>query len=166
MVAQALLRAFVALLLLFAVGCGKPVGNLTAIFGSENGIDIVRNATSVKAFRIQSPAAYHPLLANYEMTAGPLDVSDSAAMELRELLLDSANYDWDYAKGCIPDFGVRVQFQHESDSIDVLFCFECNLMVVFHNEKPVGGEDFDKARREIVAIVKGLFKDDKAIQSL
>ena len=166
MVAEFWFRVAVMFLLAFAGGCGRPGGNLTAVFGSEYGIATIRNATTVKAFRIKSPAAQHEVLSDYEMITGPLDVSESAASELRELLLDPAIYGWDTAKGCIPDFGVRIQFQRESDTVDVLLCFECDILTVFHIGKYVGGEDFDEAHSEFVAILKGLFKDDEVIQGL
>ena len=75
MAAQFWFRVAVMFLLAFAGGCGGPEGDLTAVFGSEYGIDTVRNATTVKAFRLKSPAAQHEVLSDYEMITGPLDVT-------------------------------------------------------------------------------------------
>ncbi len=100
------------------------------------------------------------------MSAGPINVPDEEVSKLRAVLLDESTYGWDYAKGCIPDYGVRIQFQHKTDNVDILLCFECDILLVYHNGKVVGGEDFDDGRAQFVAIVKTLFPDDQAIQSL
>ena len=93
----------------------------------------------MKAFRLASPSDYHESLSDYETTAGPIDVADAAASQLRTLLLDPSAYDWESAKGCIPDYGIRIQFQHETDEVDVLLCFACEILTVYYNGKVVGG---------------------------
>ncbi len=100
------------------------------------------------------------------MSAGPINVPDDEVSKLRAVLLDESTYGWEYAKGCIPDYGVRIQFQHDSDEVDVLLCFECNILLVYHNGKAVGGEDFDDGRPQLVEIAKAVFPDDEVIQSL
>lgn len=79
---------------------------------------------------------------------------------------DSA-YLWDVAKACgEPDYGIRFEFQHAGDSVDVLICFKCLMLGIYHNGKAVEFEDFDPIRVELTAIAKELFPDDSAIQSL
>ena len=141
-------------------------GSLSKVFGSSVAIDTIKSADSVKAYRLPSPSEYRASLSGYKMSAGPIDVPDDQIAKLHAVLLDKSTYGWDYAKGCIPDYGVRIQFQHDSHEVDVLLCFECDILSVYHNGKAVGGEDFDDGRPQLVKIVKTVFPDDQVIQSL
>ena len=161
-----LIRATCLLLLALSAGCGDSDGNLTPVFGNSQAIDTVKNASTVIAFRLASPSYYEESLSDYETAAGPIEIADATATQLRTLLLDPSSYDWETAKGCEPDYGVRIQFQHDTDEVDVLLCFACDILAVYHNGTIVGGEDFDEIRSQLVAIVKDLFPDDEAIQSL
>ncbi len=157
-----------ALLLVFACssGCGGPAGDLTVVFGGRPAIDTVRNASSVRAFRLRSSSDHHESLADFTMIGDPVQVPEAAASRLRDLLLDRTAYEWESAKGCEPDYGVRIQFQHDGDEVDVLLCFECDVLAVYHNGQDVGGEDFDNISSQLAAIVKELFPNDAAIQAL
>jgi hypothetical protein len=157
-----------ALLLIFAgsSGCGGPAGDLTVVFGSWPAVDTVKNASSVRAFRLRSPSGHHESLADYAMIGDPVDVSEAAASRLRDLLLDRTAYEWEETKSCLPDYGVRIQFQHEGDDIDVLLCFECATLAVYHNGKYAGGGNFDDISSELAAIIKELFPTDAAIQAI
>jgi len=141
-------------------------GSLDSVFGSSQSIDTVKHATSVKAFRLRSPNRHHQLLSDYQTTAGPIGVSAAVASDLRGALLDTSSYLWNIGKLCEPDYGVRIQFQHNTDKVDVLLCFQCDVLGVYHNGKAVARKDFDPARPQLVLIVKELFPDDEAIQSL
>jgi len=61
---------------------------------------------------------------------------------------------------------VRISFYSGPDRVDVLFCFECNVLWVFHNGVQTGGEGFDYVRPNFVRAVKPLFPSDKGIQEL
>ena len=82
------------------------------------------------------------------------------------MLLNRATYSWDSAKSCKPNYGVRIQFNSGDDRVDVLLCFECRILAVYHNDKSGGGEDFDNANPALIAVVKRLFPDDREIQNL
>lgn len=147
-------------------GCGCSSGDLKDVFGNEQAMATVKNATSVKAYRLPPGSYFQESLKDYKIVAGSVDVSDNIVSQLRKILLDASIYGWEFAKGCEPDYGVRIQFSDNDNTVDVLFCFECDILAVYHNGKVVGGEDFDNARSRLVAIVQKLFPDDEAIQSL
>ena len=86
--------------------------------------------------------------------------------KLRAVLLNPSSYEFEMAKGCMPDYGVRFQFVHQGREVDVLLCFGCDILAVYDRGKKVGGEDFDTARLSLAAIVKTLFPKDDAIQAL
>ena len=70
------------------------------------------------------------------------------------------------AKGCEPVFGVGVTFARGEQSVDVLFCFECDILAVYQGGRGVGDEDFDPARTRLVRLVKKFFPADDVIQQL
>lgn len=155
-------------LLITLLGCTDP---LEDVFGNAETISIVRDADTVQAYRV--PSQYGDtgpvdidLLDDESMLTGPVPVPDNRSTELKELLLDQSTYGWDYAKSCEPNYGVRVQFKSNGDHVDVLFCFQCEILAVYRDGKVVGGEDFDNAHHQLVSIVKQLFPNDELIQSL
>lgn len=141
-------------------------GKIVGLFGGVVSVNTVKDAAIVKAYRLRQPSYHHKLLSEYEMVAGPVDVSDAVATELRGLLFDPSSYDWASAKGGIPDYGVCIQFTHDASEVNVLFCFSCDILAVYYQGKLVEGVDFDKIRPQLVAIVKQLFPEDRGIQAL
>ena len=98
---------------------------------------------------------------------GEFRTRDSCSpLTFRSTLLDVSSYEWDSVKGCIPTPGVRIQFKKGVEVVDVLFCFECDILAVCYNGVMVGGKDFDNARGTLLSVVKELFPDDLAIQQL
>ena len=129
-------------------------------------IETVQNATSVNAFRLKPSGKSHARLSEYEMASVPVVVPADSVSTLRAILLDTSTYQWDSAKACLPNFGVRIQFKSGSEVVDVLFCFECDILAVYYNGVQMGGEDFDDAREAILSVIRKLFPDDADIQML
>lgn len=140
--------------------------DIPRLFGGSDGVQIVRQAKTVLAWRVVGTNEFHELLYDYEMRGKPVELSTSQAQSLRNLLLDHDSYEWDVAKGCMPIYGVRVQFLEEDQSVDVMFCFECDILTIFRNGKITTGEDFDTIRGRLLEIIKPLFPDDELIQGL
>ena len=57
-------------------------------------------------------------------------------------------------------------FEKGADTVDVLFCFQCDILVVYHHDEDVGGEDFDPVRPTLISVMKQTFVDDDVIQGL
>ena len=93
-----------------------------------------------------------------------VDIIRSAS--LKRVLLDQQSYELLSAKGCEPIFGVGVTFEKGADTVDVLFCFQCDILVVYHHDEDVGGEDFDPVRPTLISVMKQTFVDDDVIQGL
>lgn len=148
------------------VGCSDSTENLNSVFGGSAAIEIVQNATAVNAFRLATSSEYHARISDYEVTDGPIVVPSDSVLTLRSTLLDASSYEWDSVKGCIPNPGIRIQFQSGSEVVDVLFCFECDILAVYYNGVMVGGEDFDNARGTFLSVIKELFPDDTVLQEL
>jgi hypothetical protein len=157
--------------LVSAWGCeegGKmPSSQVNKLYGGPSAINTVQNSTSVQAYRLPSPSEHVQSLADYTMSAGPIAVPEATVAKLREMLMDEDVYLWDVAKACgEPDYAVRFQFQRGGDNVDVLICFHCDILGVYHNGQAVDFEDCDPIRPQLIAIVKDLFPGDPAIQSL
>jgi hypothetical protein len=140
--------------------------DIPKLFGGSDGVQVIREATSVRAYRIVGTSEFHTSLDKYEMRGQPVELSTSQAKALRSLLLHHDSYEWDVAKECLPVYGVRVQFLKRDESVDVLFCFECDVLGVFRDGKSVAGEDFDPIRGKLLEIIKPLFPKDEVIQDL
>ena len=144
----------------------KHLEELEPLFGPGNAQLVVAKPTTVRAYRLADDSFYQADVADYEVISGPVDVGDELAMQAAALLLDPDSYLWDAAKGCEPVYGVRLEFVQGETTVDVAFCFDCDILSVYTQGKAVGGEDFDNIRPQLVGIMQKIFPKDEAIQSL
>jgi hypothetical protein len=105
-------------------------------------------------------------VSDYPILAGPAAMPEPIAKEVTALLSDPSSFLWDEAKACIPRPGIRLDFIRGSDRLEVLLCFECDILISYINGRLAGGEDFDPVRPSLVRAVGSLFPDDAVIQAL
>jgi hypothetical protein len=88
--------------------------------------------------------------------------------KLRAVLLDPTAYEFDVAKACEFVPGVGIRFVDKERTVDVVFCFECDVVAIrtSGSERWQGGGSFDPGRARFVAVMKQVFPDDKVIQEL
>ncbi len=140
------------------------------MFGGNQGLAAVAHPLLVEAFRLgplpngSDWATATP--SDYPTVAGPIPVPAPIASQVSETLTSTRPHGVEAARGCSPRFGVRFSFHGAHDSLDVLFCFECNILWVFRNGSRTGGEGFDYVRPNFVRAVKSLFPGDEEIQDL
>ena len=182
----AMIRITSQRLLLLALSClltgchetgGKVVGSskeLLPIYGSQQVIDIVQASTDVHAYRLADAGYYEDDLASYDRAGEPVRVAEVDRVTLRDLVLDEGSYKLGLAKECEPVFGVGVSFVAGEQAVDILFCFECDILAVYQDGKVVGDGDFNPAsthprgnlHRRLVTLVKKFFPADDVIQQL
>ncbi|MEE2989884.1 MAG: hypothetical protein VX715_04680 [Planctomycetota bacterium] len=157
----------------FLGGCQRPVEQapggsqaLLAVFGNQQVIETVWAASEVHAYRLADASFYQDDVSSYERSGEAVTLSEADRLQLRDLLLDEESYELEMAKGCEPVFGVGVTFARGEQRVDVLFCFECDILAVYQDGKGVGDEDFDPARTRLVKLVKKFFPADDVIQQL
>ena len=126
----------------------------------------MQTSSTVHAYRLADTSFYQDELSSYERAGEAVTVSEVDRLQLRDLLLDKESYELEMAKGCEPIFCVGVTFARGEQSVDVLFCFECDILAVYQDGRSVGDEDFDPARTRLVKLVKKFFPDDDVIQQL
>jgi hypothetical protein len=151
-------------------GCGGS-SQLDEIFGSQNALETLRRPQSAQAYHLKSQFADEdgndgPKVNAYQTIGEPVDIPSGTRVRIAKTLLSTKSYLWDRGKGCVPDYGVRISFDRGDDRVDIVFCFECDVLAVYHDNRLCGGADFDPAHDSLVAEMKSLFPNDKAIQGL
>ena len=151
-------------LLIIAADC--HAGDLEKLFGKGGARDVIAEPEKVQAYRLAEESFYQPTVNDYETIAGPVAVKGELAKATSKLLLADDSYLREVGKGCEPIYGVRMEFMQGKKKADVFFCFGCDILTVYFQGKPVGSEDFDKIRPQLVKIAKQIFPGDEAIQGL
>lgn len=141
----------------------------SSLFGAR-GYESLRHPVEVEAYRIKpivgALRARQKDIGNYPIISGPAKVESKSQKDLQRILSSSLTYSWFSAKSCEFQPGVAVRFIGKESITDVLFCFSCNELKINVDGSRVGGEDFDKRRAELVAIVKRVFPNDGVVQKL
>ncbi|NQV28857.1 MAG: hypothetical protein HQ518_31265 [Rhodopirellula sp.] len=151
-------------------------GTLTDVFGSNETVDSILSANDSQAFRLDpSEEPFDDLhgpiyrseweVDDYPMQSGPARVELALQKQLNQVIVDLSIYEFEPV-GCRPDFGYRVQFLNKTLSVDILFCFNCKILMVYVDGKSVGGGHFVYDDGRILKVMKKIFADDQLIQSL
>ena len=140
------------------------------LYGGPRNVAIVARPDKVEAFRVEQASERartdDAQFSDWATIAGPATLSPETAAEVSAALVSPSSYEWHYAKGCWPNFGARLSFHQGSEQVDVLLCFECDILWIVRNGRRIGGEDFDDVRAVLARAVKEAFPDDEVIQSL
>ncbi len=150
-----------------AVGCreSRPGATAADVLGGEEVVETMRRAESVDVFRLKD-RGYSEELEDYEGVEGPLRVERALAQELADIVTAWDSYDRDARVSCAPIYHVRTRFVRGDSQVDVVYCFECCLLTVFHNEELVGGGHFAPVQRQMNRLAKRLLPEDEALQKL
>jgi hypothetical protein len=173
-------RRFLLSLTVLAIATGaallfarqRSFEQVTQLFGGSAGLAPVVSPQEVLAFRLARPAARDagspsaPEFGGAEITSNAVTVADDDARQLALILRDPATYSWDSAKGCKFDPGVGLRFVGKDSTTEVVFCFHCDEIQIYHDGKRAGAEDIDNARSRLAAIMKRIFPRDADIQKL
>ena len=164
--------------LLLLIGCdvaprGTEAQVISEVFGDTENFAMMKSAKKVTACRLElkkdaeGEKMYEGSenLDNYD--EGPdVVVSSAQVTHLRKIFASPGTYGFEIAKPCIPVSGVRIRFVAADSVVDINLCFDCNILEVRRDGKGVGGEDFDSAEKELIALTQQLFPDDPEIQAL
>jgi hypothetical protein len=92
-------------------------------------------------------------------------VNAATAAMISRALTNFNSYSWLDQKACTPDYGVALSFIRGTDTVDVLWCSECDHLQVTHNNWSAE-KDCDAARSALVAAAKAVFPGDEIIKKL
>lgn len=139
---------------------------VTELLGGIEVVSVIQNSDSVSAFLLPQKSFHQKTLDSYTMRLGPVKLNDSQRTQFVDLLLSKRSYLFDVAKGCEPDYGVRIEFLSGEDRVDVLLCFGCSQLQIYRNGQSLAGGPFDPAAKDLTEFVKEIFPDDELIQTL
>ncbi len=145
--------------------------DVTRILGGQRAVELVSAPEQVEAWRLgplpEGTAWRVATVADYPVLAGPVPLAPDQAARLSEVLLRPSTYRSSFAKGCVVQYGVRVSFvAPEARRLDVMFCFECDILTTYLDGEIAGGHDFEAARGDFVRLVRAIFPDDPEIAAL
>src|SRR5688500_7396685 len=104
----------------------QPDRDAIKVVGGEEAIAILREPDKVEAFRLKD-SEYHKTIDEYETVGDGVAVDNDTAAKLAGLFSDAGSFQLDSAKSCTPVYGVRIRFAKERDTLDLLFCFACDI---------------------------------------
>lgn len=154
-------------------GCDRrTLGDPEAtVIGSAN-LAVIRSAESGKVYLIDGTAGVASgdyagaNAADYPVTKDLGSLPGDQIPELVSVLVDPKTYEWDHNKGCIVTPGVKLSFHSDGHRVDVLFCFECDILVVYRDGQYSSAGNFDFGRPQLVDFLKANFPHEPLIQSL
>jgi hypothetical protein len=143
---------------------------LVDLFGDQSIRDITANAEHIDVLLI-NPKGLElkwgiATVSDYPVNEGPVRIPKHDVAAIKEALTDARSFGWNYGKSCLPAPGVRMTFTKDNQSVDVLYCFACNILGVYSKNKFVGGEDFDTIRPTLVRSLQRLYPYNRLIQGL
>ena len=101
----------------------------------------------------------------FAILSGPKQLIGETADQIANSIDQAFVSSWQERK-CIFDPIVGITFYFSDRKIDVLLCFHCNQMCCYEGSKTLQTSDLGKIRKELVPLLKGIYPDDKDIQSL
>lgn len=153
-----------------------PTDFATHFYGSSENLEFILKAENVTASTLREPLNedgkldreknYGRDMLKHYTVLKTLDVPLAVRDELRAILKDPATRSSNGPKGCVPIFGARFTFSHAGRTLTVNLCLSCKHLMTAENDVDIGGGLFDPAGERVLAIVKGLFPDDKGLKGL
>ena len=145
---------------------------VTRLFGGCENLRVLRDATSVEAYRLAPPIGKNPQQertapSGFQVVSPPVLVPQDLAASLAARLTSPSSYRFSIGKECgYPDYGVKLSFTKDGQKVEVFLCFHCRELAVVKDGVTMGEADFDRAAAELIAATKRLFPDDEPIQQL
>lgn len=85
---------------------------------------------------------------------------------LQAVIFNAATYDFNSAKRCVFNPYVGFIFEKSGKQAHALFCFSCDEVSFGREAKQGNIEDFDPARKEILALARELFPRDARLGAI
>lgn len=154
----------VLLVLAPAQGENKP-RTADDLLGGEKIVATISGAESVRAVRLKD-AHLQRSPDDYEAQGKVLELEKDLGRQWARAITAHETYERDVVPGCEPVFGVRLTFTRDKSQVDVVLCYQCDQLVVYHQGKRVGGGYFAPGAAALRGVAKRTFPDDRAIQGL
>lgn len=168
--------ALLLLLLPLGSGCfdegpdGVPrLGRMGKLYGGPEGLDAVESPDKVEAFRLRPPqpgeSAAH--FNEWPVVGTAIRVSPDLASRLsRGLTRESTFPRWEEPKLCDPRPGFKLRFTGSGRSVDIVFCFECEILFTYRASESIWYANFDGSTKAIAGLFLQLFPNDPVLAQL
>ena len=170
------MRRALAVLLLLGSGCFDhsadtplKLGRMGKLYGGAEGIDTVESPDRVEAFRLRPPSSDQKIERyNQWPTLGPAVrvPADVASRFSKGLTRESTYPNWDTPKACDPQPGFLLRFHAGGRSVDVAFCFECQILFTYRGSESIWYANFDESTKTIAALFLQIFPGDPVLAKL
>lgn len=144
----------------------EDAGKVVFLYGGAETLDIIKHPDKVEACPLIDLQPEDSRLAfEKKYREGDWQVVPEPEAKLLSLaLLQPGNYGWDYVKACRPVYHNRLRFTKGQDTLDIDFCFSCDILRISKNGKELGGKDFQTPT--YLRVMQKLFPQDKALQKV
>jgi hypothetical protein len=171
------MRHAFAVLLLLGLGCfdaghgSDParLGKMGKLFGGEDNLDIVASPERVDAFKLRRPGRdevgkpYN----QWTVIGAPVRVPKDVASRFSRGLTTEATYPrFDMPKACDPVPGYMLRFFADGRSVDVCFCFECQILFTYRGPDSIWYANFDESTKAIASLFLKVFPADEDLRRL
>lgn len=152
-------------------GCeGRRLGDPSATIILAVDLAVIRDAESGHGYLIDGLAAIEnddnvkTNATDYSVVKDLGAIPQDQTSDLLSVLLDPRTYEWENSKGCIVAPGVKLTFQADGHQVDLLFCLDCYVLLVYRDDQLVSSGNFDFGGPRLVDQLKSIFPDDPLIQ--
>jgi hypothetical protein len=170
------MRRSFAVLLLAGLGCieGAPRGpgpstRIDKLFGGPDNVDIVASPERVEAVKLRRPGrdeAGKP----YNQWPGigaPVRVPSDVASRFSRGLTSKSTYPrGDTPKACDPTPGYMLRFTADGRSVEICFCFECNILFTYRGSESLWYANFDESEKVIAALFLKVYPADEDLRRI
>jgi len=171
-------HAFAALLLL-GLGCfdaghnhggdSARLGKMGKLFGGADNLDIVASPERVDAFKLRRPGRDEPGKSynQWPVIGAPVRVPSDVASRFSRGLTSEATYPrFDMPKACDPVPGYMLRFFADGRSVDVCFCFECQILFTYRGPDSIWYANFDESTPAIASLFLKVYPADEDLRRL
>ncbi|HZF00237.1 MAG TPA: hypothetical protein VE981_24720 [Planctomycetota bacterium] len=167
--------AVVLLFLLSGSGClfddhphpPANLGKMGKLWGSAENLDVVQSPDRVEAFRLRPAQEQGVPYNRWPTSAGPVRVAPAVAQRLSTGLTRPSTYGtWDAPKACEPRPGLLLRFHQAGRSVDVAFCFECDILFTYRADESIWYANFDEHHDDILKVFIEVFPKDASLPAL
>ena len=138
---------------LFAAGLrAKPIEYTLDLYGEEP-LFIIKHPEKIEAC----------ILGTGKAKLEWVELSDKSAGILQKILISDSTYNFNAYTLCNPNYHVRLRFSRRQTSISIDFCIRCGMLLIYHNEKEIGGAVFSDPEKRILTELRRIFPHDKSI---
>lgn len=164
------MKAIAALLTLTVAGCLQaPSRKIEKLFGGADNFDIIASQERVDAFKLRRPGrdevgrSYN----QWSVIGAPVRVDSDVASRFSKGLTSESTYPrFDAPKACDPVPGYMLRFFAGGRSIDVCFCFECQVLFTYRGPESIWYANFDESTPAIASLFLKVFPADADLRRL